>query len=96
MRVIARRALRDFATRHPEAERSLNVWYHVIKRANVSNPSQLRKVFPEASFFGDGVTVFNIGSNRIKTHVRYDIGVVFILDVMTHPEYDRKNVKRKR
>lgn len=96
MRVIARKALRDVATQHPEAERSLNVWYHIMKRTNVSTPNQLRKVFPEASFLGDGVTVFDIGSNRIETHVRYDIGVVFIRDVSTHPEYDRKNVKRKR
>ncbi|MGH7713697.1 MAG: type II toxin-antitoxin system HigB family toxin [Gemmatimonadaceae bacterium] len=96
MRVIARPALRNFAKKHAEAESSLNAWYHIMKAAKVKSPNELRNVFPEASFLGDGRTVFNVGSNRIETRIRYDIGVVFILDVMTHAEYDRQNVKRKR
>ena len=81
---------------HPEAESSLNVWYHIMKTAKLKTPNELRKVFPEGSFLPGGITVFNIGSNRLEAHVRYDIGIVFILDVMTHSEYDRKNTKRKR
>lgn len=96
MRVIARKALRDFARKHPEAGSSVDVWYHIMKAARVKTPNELRKVFSEASFLANGITVFDIGANRIETRVRYDIGIVFILDVMTHTEYDQKNMKRKR
>lgn len=96
MRVIARKALRDFAITHAEAESSLDVWYHIMRAAKVKTQNELRKVFPEASFLPNGITVFNIGSNRLEAQIRYDVGIVFILEVMTHSEYDRKNMKRKR
>jgi mRNA interferase HigB len=35
--------------------------------------------------------VFNIGGNkyRLITHIRFDLGIVFIRAVLTHKEYDR-------
>jgi len=49
-----------------------------------------------SGFIGDGTTVFNIGSSRLTVHMRYDLGIVFILAVETHSEYDRRNKTRRK
>lgn len=96
MRVISRKKLRDFAKKHPEAEGSLNAWYYIMKHAKPETPNELRKTFPEVSFLGDNLAVFNIGSNRLEARIHYGAGIAYIVDVLTHDEYDRMNTKRKR
>ncbi len=95
MRIIARSMLRDFSVGHADAAADLDAWYHVVKRSALRTPHEVRQVFPRASFLGGGVTVFDIGLQyRLEVHFRYDLLIVFIRDVMTHAEYDRRNKAR--
>lgn len=96
MRIIARPALHAFAAKHPEIGRALESWYHLMKRATYRTPNELKGDFPNASFLGDGITIFNIGSCRLEVHMRYDIGFVFIRSIDTHNEYDRRNKARRK
>lgn len=96
MRIIARAVLRGFAAKHAEAAVELDSWYHVMKRATYQTPHKLKEAFPNASLLGDGITIFNIGSCRLEVHLRYDLGIVFIRSVKTHPEYDRRNRARRK
>jgi mRNA interferase HigB len=96
MRVITRAPLRDFAARHQEFKAGLDSWFHFIKRAIYRTPHELQQDFPTASFLGDGVTVFNIGSARLTVRMRYDLGTVYVMAVETHAEYDRSNRVRKK
>jgi mRNA interferase HigB len=47
---------------------------------------------PAASLIGDRRTVFNIGGNkyRLVVDIRYDLGRIYVRDVLTHHDYDRK------
>jgi len=96
MRIIARPVLHAFAAKHPEIASALDGWYHLMKRATYQTPTELKDDFPKASLLGDGITIFNIGSCRLEVHIRYDIGIVFIRSVDTHPAYDRRNKARKK
>jgi len=66
-----------------------------MKGREFSSPHDLRADFPTASFLGGGRTVFNIGGNkyRLVVHMRYDLGRVYVRDVLTHEEYDRKSIE---
>lgn len=97
MRIIARSTLREYAEEHAETESALNAWYHIVKRAFYRDPHDVQKDFPDASFLGEGITVFNIRSCRLEVHIRYDLEIVFIRSIDTHASYDRRNkVRRKK
>lgn len=91
MRVIARRALREFWQRHPRAEQPLRAWYVEASKATWSRPQEIKDSYRHVSFMGDNRVVFNIGRNRYRliTHVNYDYSIVYIRFVGTHAEYDR-------
>ncbi len=95
MRVISRMALRDFSGRYPDAKVPLEAWYRILKGRAYGSPHELRADFPTANFLGARRTVFNIGGNkyRLVVDMRYDLGRVYVRDVLTHAEYDRKSIE---
>jgi len=52
--------------------------------------SDVRQTFCHADLVGDK-TVFNIKGNdyRLITVIRYDLGIIYIKDLLTHAEYDK-------
>lgn len=98
MRIIARPALIAFWTRFPDAREPLEAWYHLVLRRSFVSPHDVKELFRSASILKDGIVVFNIGGNkyRLVVHIRYDLGIVFIKEVMTHPEYDDWTAARKK
>ena len=95
MRIISRKALREFGDRHVDAKAPLDAWYRIVKGREYRSPHDLRVDFPTASFLGARRTVFNIGGNkyRLVVDMRYDLGRVYVRDVLTHEEYDRKSIE---
>lgn len=96
MHVIAKPSLISFWTRHPDAERPLQVWYHAMERKVFSDFNELRGTFASADYV-DGLTVFNIGGNkyRLIASIHYNRRKVYIRNVLTHAEYDREDWKRR-
>jgi mRNA interferase HigB len=94
MRIISRKALRQFWEVHPDAEQPLEDWYRISKHAEWSNLVETRLDFPHADPVGE-CTVFNIGGNkyRLITKIRYNKQRVYIIHVLTHKEYDREKWK---
>jgi len=43
VRIIARRALREFWERHPDAEQPLRAWYHDARNADWRSPADLKR-----------------------------------------------------
>ena len=87
--VISRKALSDFAMKHPDAEEPLDRWYRITKKARFENLQDVRR----DSLHADSVaycTVFNIAGNkyRLVAKIKFDRGIVYIRRVMTHREYD--------
>jgi mRNA interferase HigB len=93
VRIISRRRLREFAEEHADAERPLNAWYGIVRGRWYRTPNELKADFPNASFLGHWRTVFNIGGNkyRLIADLRYDLQRVYVRDVLTHEEYDRRS-----
>jgi mRNA interferase HigB len=96
MRVIALSALRDFWTRHPQAETPLRVWYAEAGRADWKSPADIKVAHRNASFLANNRVVFNIKGNdyRLVAAVHYNRSMMFIRFVGTHAEYDRIDAAR--
>ena len=94
MRVISRKALREFWSKYPDSQKALQAWYLDTKRANWQTPSDIKNVYRNASFVSDNRVVFNIKGNhyRIVVRIDYDHHVVYIRFVGTHSMYDKIDV----
>lgn len=91
MRIIARRTLREFWARHPDAERPLREWFAETHGAAWRGPADIKARYPSASVLANDRVVFNIGGNkyRLVAAIRYDARIVFIRFVGTHQRYNR-------
>ncbi|MCP3961783.1 MAG: type II toxin-antitoxin system HigB family toxin [bacterium] len=91
MRVISRKALREFGERHADSEVPLRAWFKEAKEATWETPAEIKARYASASCLANDRVVFNIKGNdyRLVVAVRYDFGIVYIRFVGTHAEYDR-------
>jgi mRNA interferase HigB len=79
----------------------LTTWGATVEAAVWHGLDDVRKAYPTA----DGVrlksrlvvTVFNVKGNEYRqlTSIDYDAGIVEVLDVLTHAEYDKNLWKEK-
>ncbi len=97
MRVIAKPALIECWTKHPDARSPLEAWYRTMESEVFAGFNELRATFASADFV-NGLTVFNIGGNkyRLIAAIHYNRRKVFIRAVLTHEEYDRGKWKRRK
>ena len=67
----------------------------MTKRSNWKNLSEMKADFPAADLVGLR-TVFNIKGNsyRLIARVNYQSQRVFILNILTHAEYDKEKWKK--
>ena len=95
MRIIARRTLREFWERRPDAEQQLRAWYAEVKAGDWNTPTRLTARYPTASIVPGNRAVFRIkgGSYRLVVRVDYNKRIVYIRFVGTHAEYDRIDAK---
>ncbi len=95
MRIIAKRTLRDFWARHPDAEQPLLAWYREVEKEDWTTPAGLKARYPSASIIGGKRVVFNIKGNsyRLVARINYQKRLVRIRFIGTHSEYNRVNAK---
>ena len=93
MRIIARKALREFWEGNPDAERPLRAWHKDVQTREWNTPADVKAVYPKASIIGDKRVVFNIKGNAYRLVVRIDYlhRIVYVRFVGTHVDYDRIN-----
>ncbi len=91
MRIIARKALREFWTLHRSAERPLQTWYATARAASWTGPAAIRAAIGSTDFVAVNRVIFDIGGNkyRLVVKINYPRQIVFIRFVGTHGEYDR-------
>lgn len=91
MRIIALRPLRDFWSRHPDAEIPLRSWYAAASRAAWRSPVEVKAAYRNASFIANNRIVFNVKGNdyRLVVAVHCNRGLMFIRFVGTHRDYDK-------
>jgi mRNA interferase HigB len=95
VRIISKKRLREFweARKHDAeiAKRDLSTWHKIAKSAVWSNFAALKQMFGSADQVGD-CDVFGVGNNRFRLigRVRYKSGILYVLRVMDHAEYDKQ------
>jgi len=94
LRIIARRTLREFWQKHADAEQPLRAWYHDARKADWSSPSDVKRVYANASLVGGNRIVFSISGNkyRLVVAVNYRHRICCVRFVGTHKAYDRIDV----
>ena len=90
MRIIVRRALREFWDRHPDAEQPLRAWCHDVQGADWRSPADIKRVYANASIVGDNRVVFNIKGHkcRLVVAINYPCRMCYIRFVGSHQAYD--------
>lgn len=93
MRIIAKKALRDFWNIYTDSEQQLKSWFQEVSKASWKNPNQIKKEYPSASILNDNRIVFNIKGNtyRLIVKINYDYQIVWIRFIGTHAQYDKIN-----
>jgi len=96
MRIIARRTLREFWERHPDAEQGLRAWYYDVQIAAWKSPADVIREYANASILGRYRVVFNIKGNRYRlvVAINYPYQICYIRFVGTHKEYDGIDVEQ--
>ncbi len=93
MQILALKALREFWTKYPNAEKPLRTWYKLVSAARWTKPNEIKVAFgANVDFVGDSRVIFDIGGNKYRLVVRvvYDpFYRVMIKFVGTHEEYDK-------
>jgi len=73
---------------------ALAAWVKVAEEARWQHFPDVRQTWPSADYVA-GCVVFNVkgGHFRLTAKINYRLGVVRVLEVMTHAEYDRWSEK---
>ncbi|MES2588689.1 MAG: type II toxin-antitoxin system HigB family toxin [Bacteroidota bacterium] len=96
MRVIAKKTLRDFWTKHADVKEQLDSLYYEAEKANWKTPNDIKKEYSSASILEDNRVCFNIKGNkyRLIIKINYDYGIIWIRFIGTHQEYDKINANK--
>lgn len=91
MKIIAVGTLRDFWSKHQDAEQPLRAWHDEAKAAEWRTPNDVKAQYGTASFVANNRVVFNIKGNdyRLIVAIAYNTGIIFIKFIGTHAEYDK-------
>jgi mRNA interferase HigB len=91
MHVISKRGLTKLGGRHPETLDSLISWHKVVRQANWRSFNDVRATFTKVDQVGS-VLIFNIMGNkyRLIVRIRYAAQRIWVKELLTHREYDRK------
>lgn len=98
-RIVTQKRLREYAEQHPTAKASLLHWEKTVLAATWGNPADLKQTFNDVDAVkvasDNTVYVFNIERNahRLVAAIHFNTGMVFVLRLMAHTEYDRGSWK---
>ncbi len=90
-RIIAKRTLREFWTKHHDSEQYLKTWFDTVKKSNWKTPNDVKKSYINASILKNSRIVFNIKGNTYRLIVKFNFERqwAFIRFIGTHSEYDK-------
>ena len=91
MKLVGRDKLARFARNHANARSAINAWVAEVESATWQTPADIRERYPSVSFLSDNVVIFNLKGNdyRLETRVALQSGVIVVLRIGTHAEYDK-------
>ena len=101
MRIISRRALREFVASRagrkdqPALKAALDAWFAEVSRAGWKGAADVKRLYATASIVSADRIVFNVKGNDYRLVVAVDFAraIVWIKWVGAHRDYDRIDVK---
>ena len=96
MRIVTYKRIQEFATKHPNTQAPLNVWYHTITAKSWQNLTDIKHDFNSLDYVGNHRYVFNIKGNsyRLIALISFNAQKVYIRFIGTHAAYDKiKDIK---
>ncbi|MCX5829685.1 MAG: type II toxin-antitoxin system HigB family toxin [Deltaproteobacteria bacterium] len=95
MRVIAKKPLREFWDKHPDAEDALKAWHAEASSASWLTPADVKARYGTASILKNGRVVFNICGNkyRLVVKINYKMAIILIRFIGRHVDYDAVNAE---
>ena len=91
MQIIAKSTLKQFWSKHNQAEVPLRTWYATVDAAVWDGPADVKAMFgANVDFVADNRLIFDISGNKYRLIVRvsYTYKRVLIKFVGTHKDYD--------
>nr|WP_322786176.1 type II toxin-antitoxin system HigB family toxin [Pseudopedobacter saltans] len=64
-RIIAKRTLKEFWERHPDAEQYLKTWYETVKSSNWTSPNDIKQVYANASILKNNRIILILKATHI-------------------------------
>jgi len=88
--IISKKRILELIKIHPNSKTSLENWFKIINSTDFRSFDEIRNVFPYADKV-EKFTVFNISGNnyRLIAAIHYNRGKLYIINILTHPEYDK-------
>jgi mRNA interferase HigB len=104
MRIIARRALREFVdglagkADQPAVRAALDAWFDEVSRAAWKNTAEVKRRYATASIVTADRIVFNIKGNdyRLVVSIDFEKSIAWIKWIGTHKAYDKIDVTEVR
>lgn len=91
VRLIDKKTIQKFVSRHARSETSFNSWIEDLKGADWRNPNDIFVRFRSADLIGKDRLVFDIGGNNYRMICQYRFGRkcvrLFICWIGTHADY---------
>ncbi len=96
MHIITQKRIWEAKEKYKQSANALEGWYRIVKKNSFKNFSDLKKTFNTVDIVGDNY-IFDIGGNKLRliTIIFFEKQKIFIKDVLTHAEYDKRNFKKK-
>ena len=91
MTLVGRHLLEAFSARHADAKSALQSWAKDVETVEWNTPQDVKRRYRSADFRPGNRIIFNIKGNtyRLVVAVVYQAGVVRVVWVGTHAEYDK-------
>lgn len=91
MDVVGTEKIVEFIRRHGDARGQLQTWLAEVQEASWKNFNDITAHYPSASYVPKNYVIFNIKGNRYRLEIKvnFNYGVVTIIRIGTHAEYDQ-------
>ena len=91
MHIISQKRIKEAVETHPSIAGALKAWLKLMRIHNPANFSELKRLVNSVDKVGR-FHIFDIGGNKLRliTIVDYQYHKIFIREILTHQEYDKK------
>jgi mRNA interferase HigB len=94
VRVLGEAAIAKFAKKHAASRKPLDRFLKIARMAEWKHFPDVKHTFPAVDYASStGTIIFDVGGNkyRLIARVDFDERLLFVQQVLTHEEYDRKD-----